>query len=51
MMDGQDSDGLQHKSFIQVKIYLKYMTSSDGYWERSVVLVVVNTGGAACALS
>ena len=22
------------------------MTSSDGYWERSVVLVVVNTGGA-----
>ena len=50
-MDGQDSDGLQHKSFISVEIYLKYMTSSDGYWERSVVLVVVNTGGAACALS
>ena len=23
------------------------MTSSDGYWERSVLLVVVNTGGAA----
>ena len=35
MMDGQDSDGLQHKSFyssLSQQDY-KYMTSTDGVWE------------------
>ena len=37
-------------SLLSQEVY-KYMTTPVGCWERSVVLVVVNTGGAACAVS
>ena len=49
----KDWIGFRQVIFIEVykvKRVIKYMTTPVGCWERSVVLVVVNTGGAACQL-
>ena len=52
MMDGQDSDGLQHKSFyssLSQQDY-KYMTLTDGVWELSDEHMLVFVIGHQVAL-